>query len=88
MRISKLPADEDHPYGHGKAEVLGSGFVAFILVIAALLYRLSRCDCFYSMNSNAPSYHRLNRFCRVGFMEIPSLYIHHADRAAVPKVKA
>lgn len=36
MRISKLPADEDHPYGHGKAEVLGSGFVAFILVIAAL----------------------------------------------------
>jgi cation diffusion facilitator family transporter len=36
MRISKLPADEDHPYGHGKAEVLGSGFVAFILVTAAL----------------------------------------------------
>ena len=24
MQISKLPADEDHPYGHGKAEVLGS----------------------------------------------------------------
>ncbi|MEF3304547.1 cation diffusion facilitator family transporter [Paenibacillus sp. GYB003] len=36
MRISKRPADEDHPYGHGKAEVLGSGIVAFILVIAAL----------------------------------------------------
>ena len=36
MRISKLPADEDHPYGHGKAEVLGSGFVAIILVLAAL----------------------------------------------------
>ncbi|WNR42126.1 cation diffusion facilitator family transporter [Paenibacillus roseipurpureus] len=34
MQISKLPADEDHPYGHGKAEVLGSGFVAFILVLA------------------------------------------------------
>ncbi|SDN73146.1 cation diffusion facilitator family transporter [Paenibacillus sp. yr247] len=36
MQISKLPADEDHPYGHGKAEVLGSGFVAFILLLAAL----------------------------------------------------
>ncbi|MFD0696955.1 cation diffusion facilitator family transporter [Paenibacillus sp. GCM10027628] len=36
MQISKLPADDDHPYGHGKAEVLGSGFVAFILGIAAL----------------------------------------------------
>ncbi|MFC5452935.1 cation diffusion facilitator family transporter [Paenibacillus aestuarii] len=36
MRISKLPADDDHPYGHGKAEVLGSGFVAFILGLAAI----------------------------------------------------
>lgn len=36
MRISKRPADEDHPYGHGKAEVLGSGIVAIILVLAAL----------------------------------------------------
>jgi cation diffusion facilitator family transporter len=36
MRISKQPADEDHPYGHGKAEVLGSGIVAFILGLAAV----------------------------------------------------
>ncbi|MBD0383010.1 cation diffusion facilitator family transporter [Paenibacillus sedimenti] len=36
MQISKRPADDDHPYGHGKAEVLGSGFVAFILGVAAL----------------------------------------------------
>lgn len=36
MKISKIPADQDHPYGHGKAEVLGSGFVAFILGLAAL----------------------------------------------------
>ncbi|SCW82432.1 cation diffusion facilitator family transporter [Paenibacillus tianmuensis] len=36
MRISMRPADEDHPYGHGKAEVLGSAFVAVVLAIAAL----------------------------------------------------
>ncbi|MEC0212812.1 cation diffusion facilitator family transporter [Paenibacillus ehimensis] len=36
MRISKRPADEDHPYGHGKAEVLGSAFVAVVLALAAL----------------------------------------------------
>lgn len=36
MQISKKPPDEDHPYGHGKAEVLGSGIVAFILGLAAL----------------------------------------------------
>ncbi|QHT61938.1 cation transporter [Paenibacillus lycopersici] len=36
MRLSGKPPDEDHPYGHGKAEVIGAGVVAFILVIAAL----------------------------------------------------
>jgi cation diffusion facilitator family transporter len=33
--VSKKPADEDHPYGHGKAEVIASAFVAVILVLAA-----------------------------------------------------
>lgn len=36
-RISKKPADEDHPYGHGKAEVIASAVVAIILALAALL---------------------------------------------------
>jgi len=36
MRISKQPADEDHPWGHGKAEVIGAGIVAIILGAAAL----------------------------------------------------
>ncbi|MCZ8515713.1 cation diffusion facilitator family transporter [Paenibacillus filicis] len=36
MRISKRPADEDHPYGHGKAEVISSALVALILAMAAL----------------------------------------------------
>jgi cation diffusion facilitator family transporter len=33
--VSKKPADDDHPYGHGKAEVVASAFVAVILVLAA-----------------------------------------------------
>lgn len=36
MRISSQPADEDHPYGHGKAEVVGAGIVAVILLLAAI----------------------------------------------------
>ncbi|MCM3742576.1 cation diffusion facilitator family transporter [Sporosarcina luteola] len=36
MRYSQRPADDDHPYGHGKAEVIGSGIVAIILGIAAV----------------------------------------------------
>ncbi|MBE9913900.1 cation transporter [Paenibacillus donghaensis] len=35
--VSRKPADEDHPYGHGKAEAIASGFVALILIVAALL---------------------------------------------------
>ncbi|MFC5701526.1 cation diffusion facilitator family transporter [Cohnella faecalis] len=34
--VSKKPADDDHPYGHGKAEVVASAFVSVILVLAAL----------------------------------------------------
>jgi cation diffusion facilitator family transporter len=36
MRISSKPADKDHPYGHGKAEVLGAFMVAIILAAAAV----------------------------------------------------
>ncbi|PIC56296.1 cation-efflux pump [Sporosarcina sp. P12(2017)] len=36
MQISKRPADEDHPYGHGKAEVIGSSIVAIILGLASI----------------------------------------------------
>lgn len=36
MRVSKQPADADHPYGHGKAEVIASGVVAIILFIIGL----------------------------------------------------
>ncbi|HEU4963456.1 MAG TPA: cation diffusion facilitator family transporter [Bacilli bacterium] len=37
MRISNRPADEDHPYGHGKAEVIAAGIVAVIMALAAML---------------------------------------------------
>lgn len=36
MKISNQPADEDHPYGHGKAEVIASAIIAGILTVAAL----------------------------------------------------
>jgi len=36
MKISNQPADDDHPYGHGKAEVVSSAFVSIILILAAI----------------------------------------------------
>jgi cation diffusion facilitator family transporter len=36
IKISNKPADEDHPYGHGKAEVVSSGIVGILLIIVAV----------------------------------------------------
>jgi cation diffusion facilitator family transporter len=36
LKISSLPADEDHPYGHGKAEPIAGLIVAVALVAAAV----------------------------------------------------
>jgi cation diffusion facilitator family transporter len=36
LRIASQPADEDHPYGHGRAEALAGAFVALMLLVAAL----------------------------------------------------
>src|SRR5690349_14187626 len=33
--VAAEPADEDHPYGHGKAEPIAAAIVATILLIAA-----------------------------------------------------
>lgn len=32
VKVSNKPADEDHPYGHGKAEVMASGIVGILLI--------------------------------------------------------
>jgi cation diffusion facilitator family transporter len=36
IKISNKPADEDHPYGHGKAEVVSSGIVGVLLILVSL----------------------------------------------------
>ena len=48
MRVSKRPADEDHPYGHGKAEVISSAIVALILGVAALYIAYESIQAFFS----------------------------------------
>lgn len=36
LRLSKVPPDKDHPYGHGKAEPLAAAVVSLGLIVAAL----------------------------------------------------
>jgi cation diffusion facilitator family transporter len=35
LRVAARPADENHPYGHGKAEAVAAAVVAFMLLVAA-----------------------------------------------------
>ena len=36
IRLSETPADKDHPYGHEKAEALGTNILAVILILTAI----------------------------------------------------
>lgn len=37
LKIALRPPDEDHPYGHGKAEYFSSGFEGILVIIAGLV---------------------------------------------------
>src|SRR5580692_248895 len=36
LEVAEEPADEDHPYGHGKAEPIASAMVSTMLLLAAV----------------------------------------------------
>ena len=36
LTIAARPADEDHPYGHGKAEYFSSGVEGALILVAAV----------------------------------------------------
>jgi cation diffusion facilitator family transporter len=55
LKIASVPADEKHPYGHGKAESIAAVIVALALILAALMiaYRSYR-EIITPHNSPAP----------------------------------
>ena len=36
ITLAAMPADDNHPYGHGKAEYFSSAFEGFLIVLAAI----------------------------------------------------
>lgn len=55
LRIARKPPDEDHPYGHGKAELISSAIVALFLIAAGLDVGVSAVKAWF----HAPSEPRL-----------------------------
>jgi len=47
MFIASKPADQEHPYGHGKAETIASKIIALIIVLAGLNVAFSSLGAFF-----------------------------------------
>lgn len=47
IRVSNRPADEEHPYGHGKAEVISSGIVSIVLILSSCLIMYESVKAFF-----------------------------------------
>ena len=45
--VARRPADEDHPYGHGKAEIVAASLVAILLILAGLAVAYSAIHQFF-----------------------------------------
>jgi cation diffusion facilitator family transporter len=74
MSISKKPADSDHPYGHGKAEVLCSMFVSFILIIASFYIAYEAIQSFYKPPHTASIIALITAFISLFIKQILYMY--------------
>ncbi len=52
--VAAEPPDEDHPYGHGKAEPLAAATVSTMLLLAAVGITVTSVQAIYSGHSHAP----------------------------------
>lgn len=37
LRVAALPRDENHPYGHGKAELISASFEGILIAVAGIV---------------------------------------------------
>lgn len=55
VKIANKPPDEEHPYGHGKAENIASIIVAILLIVVGIEISISSIKVFYGIIPPAPS---------------------------------
>lgn len=55
VRIANKPPDEEHPYGHGKAENIASIIVAILLVVVGIEITISSIKVFFGETPTAPA---------------------------------
>jgi cation diffusion facilitator family transporter len=62
LTVAERPADEDHPYGHGKAEYFSSGVEGTLILIAAVSIGVASVDRFNTSKTARGSWHRPRGF--------------------------
>lgn len=55
VKVAVRPPDEEHPYGHGKAENVGSVIIALLLIVVGLEISISSTKVFFGETPTAPS---------------------------------
>lgn len=53
--VASEPADEEHPYGHGKAEAIAAAMVSTMLLLAALGIMVTSVQAMFSAHQQGPS---------------------------------
>lgn len=54
IRIAMKPADKEHPYGHGKAEIIASIIVALILIVVGIEIAITSMKVFFGESPIVP----------------------------------
>src|SRR5699024_12643366 len=54
LKIAMKPPDQDHPYGHGKAEHIASLIVALLLILVGVEISISSLQIFWGEMPSAP----------------------------------
>src|SRR5690625_5515744 len=54
VKIANKPPDEEHPYGHGKAENIASIIVALLLIVVGIEISISSVKVFFGEIPEAP----------------------------------
>lgn len=56
LNLAKRPADEDHQYGHGNADVLAASFVALIILVTGIYIGYDSIHVIINKNYRVPKY--------------------------------
>jgi cation diffusion facilitator family transporter len=90
VKFAAVPADEDHPYGHGKSEYLSASFEGGLIFFAALAIIFQSIQSFFVVNDKLDVFNgNLYLILATGFNLVTGLFLlRHGNREHSEALKA